>query len=163
MNIRIIYILLLIGHFGNAQSSLDTLLNTHNNNSIPYISVNELKAIQDTVILFDAREKKEYQISHLENAIHVGYNHFSIAHIIQQNIPKNAHIVVYCSLGIRSENISEHLKKAGYTNVHNLYGGIFAWKNNDYPVLNNKNQVTDKVHTYSKEWSKWLYKGKKVY
>jgi len=32
---------------------------------------------------------------------------------------------VYCSLGIRSEVIAKKLKKAGYTNVFNLYGGIF--------------------------------------
>ena len=71
--------------------------------------------------------------------------------------------MVYCSIGIRSEDISEKLKKAGYTNVYNLYGGIFEWKNRNYPVVNPENEVTEKVHAYSKQWGQWLHKGKKVY
>jgi len=70
---------------------------------------------------------------------------------------------VYCSLGIRSEDIAEKLKKAGYNNVLNLYGGIFEWKNKDFTVYNSEGTQTEKIHTFSKEWSKWLTKGIKVY
>ena len=80
-----------------------------------------------------------------------------------QLFTKNTKIVVYCSLGIRSEDIAEKLKKAGYTNVLNLYGGIFEWKNNNYNVFSSGGKATEKVHTFSKEWSKWLLKGEKIY
>ena len=76
---------------------------------------------------------------------------------------KNSKIVVYCSLGVRSEDVAEKLKKAGYSNVYNLYGGIFEWKNNDLEVLNLNEKPTDSIHIYSKAWSKWLKKGVKVY
>jgi 3-mercaptopyruvate sulfurtransferase SseA len=66
-------------------------------------------------------------------------------------------------VGIRSETISEKLKKAGYTDVHNLYGGIFEWKNKDYPVVDSEGKETENVHAYSKVWGKWLNKGVKVY
>lgn len=78
-------------------------------------------------------------------------------------IPKDAQIAVYCSLGIRSETIAIKLKKAGYSNVTNLYGGIFEWKNNDLPIVNRNEIPTDSIHAFSKEWGVWIQKGTKVY
>ena len=66
-------------------------------------------------------------------------------------------------MGYRSERIGEKLQKMGFTNVKNLYGGIFDWKNQDFEVVGMDNLATDSVHTYNKSWSKWLYKGIKVY
>ena len=51
----------------------------------------------------------------------------------------------------------------GYTNVYNLYGGIFEWKNANFKVVDTLGNNTEKVHTFNKTWSKWLQKGKKVY
>ncbi len=164
MKIKISYIFfLVITHFSVAQNSLDELLDRYNSESIPYISVTALKDIQDQVLVLDAREKVEFDVSHLKNAQFVGYDHFQIASILKQNIPKNDTIVVYCSLGVRSEDISEKLKNAGYINVYNLYGGIFEWKNKDYTVVNSEGKITENVHACSKHWAKWLLKGKKVY
>ena len=70
---------------------------------------------------------------------------------------------MYCSSGVRSEDVAEQLKEAGFENVFNLYGGIFEWKNKDNPVVNSKDKETPKVHAFSKEWGVWLHKGKKVY
>ena len=150
-------------HLGYAQDSLEELLDQFNNETIPYITVQDLKAIQDKVVVFDAREQDEYQVSHIKNAIYAGYKEFSLERIALLAIAKDATIVVYCSLGVRSEDISEKLTKAGYTNVFNLYGGIFEWKNNDYPVVNSEEKITEKVHVCSNLWEKWLLKGEKVY
>lgn len=140
------------------QKNLDKLLKKHNDNGVPYISVEELSMPKTKVILLDTREKEEFNISHLKNAIHIGYNNFDIKNIELQIPDKNSKIVVYCSLGIRSETIGEYLKASGYTNVKNLYGGIFQWKNKNYKVYKN-NIETDTIHTFSKSWSKWLKKG----
>ncbi|MEP5341712.1 MAG: rhodanese-like domain-containing protein [Algibacter sp.] len=146
-----------------AQKTIDKLLKKHNTNSIPYINVEELASLKTDAILLDSRELKEYKTSHLKNAIHIGYDHFNID-TLQNRVPnKNSKIVVYCSLGIRSEDVAEKLKKAGYTNVENLYGGIFEWKNNNLPIYNTNEKETDSVHTFSKDWSKWLKKGIKTY
>jgi 3-mercaptopyruvate sulfurtransferase SseA len=66
-------------------------------------------------------------------------------------------------VGYRSGKIGEKLKKMGFTNVYNLYGGIFEWKNRGYEVHNNQNSVTDSVHAYNRAWSVFLRKGVKVY
>lgn len=146
-----------------AQKSIDKLLQQHNKNSVPYITVQELAMPKTKAVILDSRELKEYKTSHLKNAIHVGYDHFKIENV-QKKIPnKNTKIVVYCSVGIRSESIGDSLKKAGYKNVQNLYGGIFEWKSNNLPVYNANEIETDSIHTYNKTWSKWLNKGIKTY
>ena len=75
---------------------------------------------------------------------------------------KNKTIVVYCSIGYRSEKIAEKLRRKGYT-VFNLYGGIFDWKNKGNTVVDSLGNTTEKVHAYNEAWSKWLFNGQKVY
>jgi rhodanese-related sulfurtransferase len=147
----------------NAQKSLDKLLNKYNDNSVPYISVNELAKPNTNPILLDAREIEEYNISHLKNAIYVGYKTFNLETILNTIPNKDKAIVVYCSLGVRSEIVAKKLKNAGYNNVKNLYGGIFEWKNKSLSVYNNKKKETDSIHAFSKAWSKWLKKGISYY
>ena len=148
-----------------SQNSVEEVLDRYNSHSVPYISVEQLKAIQqkDSEILFDAREPEEFQVSHLKNASYVGYKDFSAEEIQQQFPDKDQPIVVYCSLGVRSEKIGEKLQQLGYKNIQNLYGGIFEWKNNNYPVFTSENKETNKVHAYSRRWSKWLKNAEKVY
>ena len=158
-------ILLLFASTTSAQKSLEFVLQANNNESIPYISVSELRNLQlkETVVILDTREMKEYDVSHINSAKYVGYDRFSSEEISANILNKNASIVVYCSLGIRSEDVGEKLKKEGFTNVKNLYGGIFEWKNNDLPLVDSEGKETENVHVYSKFWGNWLKKGKKVY
>lgn len=146
----------------SGQNSLKKLLKKYNTENVSYASVEMIKSNPNYVLL-DARELKEYKVSHLKNAIHVGYDHFNLENTTTKLTDKNATIVVYCSVGIRSEDIAEKLQKAGYKNVFNLFGGIFEWKNKENIVVDSKNQPTENVHTFNKEWSKWLKKGIKVY
>ena len=48
---------------------------------------------------------------------------------------------MYCSIGKRSEKVTQKLKKAGYNNVSNLYGGIFEWVNQGNEVVDTNNKV----------------------
>ncbi|OBX22442.1 MULTISPECIES: rhodanese-like domain-containing protein [Bizionia] len=159
----IIIIICLFSTVTKAQDSLSNLLKRYNSRNIPYISVQELAMPKTNYKILDAREPNEYQVSHLNNAVFVGYRDFKIENVLNEIPNKNDTIVVYCSLGIRSETISKKLKDEGYTSVYNLYGGIFEWKNNDFPVYNRNNVETDSVHAFSKMWGKWLIKGKKAY
>lgn len=156
-------LILFISTFSFSQETISDLLNKYNTNSIPYISVQELAMPKTKAIILDAREPKEYETSHLKDAICVGYDFFNIEDVISTIKNKDAKIVVYCSLGIRSEDIAEKLKKAGYSNIFNLYGGIFEWKNKEFNVYNSEEVETENVHTFSKEWSQWLTKGTKIY
>ena len=153
---------LLLSYLGHSQETIRELLKTYNKESIPYISVQELAMPKTEAILLDARELSEFKVSHLEDAIHVGYDAFNLETTTALLPNKSATIVVYCSLGIRSEDIAEQLKKNGYTNVYNLFGGIFEWKNTNFKVYNKEGE-TENVHAFSHHWSQWLLKGNKIY
>ena len=127
---------------------------------VPEISVDSLNKKNDSVLLVDAREKEEYNVSHLKNAKWVGYKTFILDSL--QNVDKTKPIIVYCSVGYRSEKITEKLLEAGFTNVQNLYGGIFEWKNKKLDVYNDSG-LTNNVHPYNKTWGLWLKTGNKVY
>ncbi len=166
MRYLLLYIaLFLCGHQLLSQSTLSELLQIYNTRSVPYISVEELKMLKEKeqVYLFDAREAKEHAVSRIPSATLVGFSEFSEELITARFPAKDSLIVVYCSLGIRSEEIAEKLVKAGYSNVRNLYGGIFEWKNKGYEVVDKAGNITDSVHTVSGTWAKWLKNGTKVY
>lgn len=159
----ILYIVFLITAISYSQNTLSKLLKKYNTEAIPYISVQELSNHKNEYVLLDTRELKEYKVSQLKNALYVGYDDFNLNSVKKQIQNKNVKIVVYCSLGVRSETIGIKLKEAGYTNILNLYGGIFEWKNQNFKVYNASGNQTEYVHAYSKTWSKWLLKGTKVY
>lgn len=144
-------------------NSIDKLLKKYNSNTVAYLDVNTLDCNKDRYIILDAREKVEFTTSHLKNAVHVGYNDFSIDILKQISKNKKDTIVVYCSVGVRSEDIGERIKNANYSNVYNLYGGIFEWKNKGFHVVDTTNKRTEKVHVFSKKWNKYLTNGIKIY
>ncbi len=131
--------------------------------SVPTVSVQQLnQQLQQkkAPVLIDARSEAEYKVSHIAGARFADYDTFKPSQL--KDVPKHTPVVVYCSVGYRSERVGEQLLKAGYTNVHNLYGGLFEWVNQGNPVYNNRGK-TDKVHAYSRSWGVWLQKGEKVY
>ena len=138
----------------------NTLLKMMLKHDVKEITVPQAAA-KNNVLFIDAREKKEFDVSHIKNAVFAGYDDFSITRL--GGVPKAKEIIVYCSIGKRSENITGKLLKAGYGNVSNLYGGIFEWVNQGNTVVDINNKPTHKVHAYSRFWGKWLDKGEKVY
>lgn len=122
--------------------------------SVPFISVDELKGNTKDYYILDAREPDEYATSHIPGAHYIGYDDLDLSAL--EGIAKDKKIVVYCSIGYRSEKIGEKLLDRGFMNVQNLYGSIFEWSNRGFPVYNADGQVTTKVHTYNKRWSKWI-------
>lgn len=141
--------------------TFDQLLRSMLKKDVPTLSVAELASMPNKPILLDAREKREYAVSHLPGARWVGYETFNLNAL--QEIPKQTPLVVYCSIGVRSEKIGRQLQAAGYTQVKNLYGSLFEWVNQGHPVEKSPGKLTSEVHAYNRAWGVWLQKGKKVY
>lgn len=131
----------------------ELMLNSLLKRNVPEIKVDSLNGILNDVILLDARELKEFEVSSLPKAIYVGYDHFDFKKI--DKLPKNGKIVVYCSVGYRSEKITQKLIAKGFTNVSNLYGGLFDWANHNYPLYHNNTPINS-IHGYNKTWGKWI-------
>lgn len=102
--------------------------NKNNGSSTKSISVEELKLIIENkleVQLLDVREPlEEPQISELiDLKIPLGDIH-NQAHLIS----KKKKVIVFCKSGSRSKRAIEILEKDfGFTNLHNLEGGIISW------------------------------------
>ena len=144
----------------DAQSmAYKTLLKGVYDKEFPLVNIDD-QNILETAIFLDTREREEYEVSHLQNARWVGFNEFDLKRV--KDLDKDKPIVVYCSIGARSQEIGKKLKEAGFLRVYNLYGGIFHWVNEELPVYTN-GQSTQKVHAYNRAWGIWLSKGEKVY
>jgi rhodanese-related sulfurtransferase len=145
---------------GYSQSfAYKTMLSGIYDNDFPTVSIDQ-KKILERAILLDTREKVEFEVSHIKGARWVGYDTFSMVSV--QDLPKEKAIVVYCSVGARSQDIGKKLKAAGYKEVYNLYGGIFHWVNEENPIYQGQS-LTNKIHTYNRAWSIWVNKGEKVF
>ena len=88
------------------------------------ITIQELKnKVSQGAILIDVRSNQEYREGHLQGAVNIP--DFEVQNKIQREVPKkNQLIVLYCQYGGRSRSTMGILKKLGYTNVYNLYGGL---------------------------------------
>jgi len=115
---------------------------------------------KEKIVVLDTRSEKEYKPSHIEHAVFVDYKKPDLS--ILDTINQNTEIILYCTVGYRSEKIGEKVQKLGFKKVFNLYGGITQWVNDGYSVYN-KDGKTNIVHGYSKEWSKWFKSGEVIY
>lgn len=137
---------------------------------VPNISVQDLhkqlaESPKPLYLVFDVREKEEYNLSHIASAIHIdpkmSENDFFTT--FSQQI-SGKHLVFYCSVGERSslliERIQEACKKSGTASVSNLRGGIFRWYNEGLPVVN-ADGITDEIHPFNSLWGMFLEKHPK--
>ena len=136
------------------------MLNSLLSHSVPEITTDSAAKIVDLATFIDARETNEYKVSHIKNAINVGYDELNLAAL--DSIDKSTPIVVYCSVGYRSEKVTEKLIQKGFTNVSNMYGGIFEWSNDEYPLYNG-DVLTKNIHAYNRVWGQWIKTGVKIY
>ncbi len=153
MRMFLLFLVLLGLPDANSQDSLLTVVDQYIDKSVPLISVDSLTNNYDSFTVLDTREREEYEVSHLPKAIYVDFSDFSEVELSSFSLQKP--IVVYCSIGYRSEKIGEKLIAQGYE-VYNLYGGIFHWVNSGFKCLTTTNVETTKVHPYSDEWGKYL-------
>jgi rhodanese-related sulfurtransferase len=136
-----------------ADPAFDQMLDKLLDGTVPQVSTESLATEVDHVVLLDSRSLEEFETSHLPGARWVGYKKFEIDTV--DDLDRNIPVVVYCSVGKRSEIVGEKLQKAGFKNVKNLRGGIFQWANDGRPLVDG-NGPTKNVHPYDRKWGQWL-------
>jgi len=110
-------------------------------------------AVPDQVYLLDIRSEEEWQVSRLAGAEYIGYRGFSLDQVA--HIPRDATVVLYCAVGWRSGRVERQMRDAGFTDVRDLYGGIFRWVNDGFPVIDTTGE-TMRVHGHSPRWGRWI-------
>lgn len=94
-------------------------------NEITVQELKEKKESGDDFFLLDVREGFEYMVSNLDGE-HIPLGDLP-SRVDEIKNHKDAEVVVMCRSGGRSGKAVEFLEKEGFSNVHNLKGGITAW------------------------------------
>jgi rhodanese-related sulfurtransferase len=86
---------------------------------------------RDDVLVLDVREPSEYDQGHIPGVTLIPMG--QVADRLSE-IPKDKTVIVTCRSGNRSGQITDYLRQQGYTDVHNMQGGIQAWQKAGLPV-----------------------------
>jgi rhodanese-related sulfurtransferase len=88
---------------------------------------------EDAVVL-DIRKAEDFARGHIPNAVNIP------ATLVKSRLKeldkyKDKPIIVACHLGHTAGPICSDLRKAGFSAVHRLKGGITEWQNNRFPLV----------------------------
>ena len=105
------------------------------------------------IVIFDVREKKEHQVSHLDGAIQVDPDLDPKVFINKYGEAiRNKIVIYYCSVGRRSSKFASRVNSISpqkqIDQSYNLQGGIFHWRNDEMPLVDIDSETT-LVHPYN--------------
>lgn len=107
-------------------------LSTANSALSPYDATQKMNTGES--IFIDVRDESEFKSGHLLNARSMPVSKFDERlHEIEKFKQKD--IVVYCDSGMRASRAIGKLKKAGFSNLFTLAGGLVAWEKANLPTV----------------------------
>jgi rhodanese-related sulfurtransferase len=86
------------------------------------------------VVSLDVRTADEFAEGHLINAININVESGNFEAEIEK-LDKNTTYAVYCRSGRRSAIAVDLMKKAGFTSLYNLDGGVIDWSASGLPLV----------------------------
>ena len=88
---------------------------------------------QGTTLVLDVRDEKEFASGHLPRARHVPLKELE-QRAAELAKFKEKPVIVTCRTGPRAAAASRVLKRAGFSNVYTLKGGVSAWQQASLPL-----------------------------
>jgi rhodanese-related sulfurtransferase len=120
--LALIIFMLIHSHFGDHISGFASLQPS-----------DAVRLMNDGAFILDVRSVDEFRSGHL-----TGAKNLPLSDIAQKLDSISAHktepTIVYCESGMRSSRACGQLVKAGFTNLHNLSGGVSAWRAANLPL-----------------------------
>lgn len=131
-------------------------------NNVQHIEPEQLVHMNpNDVLIFDVREKDEFDVSHIEGAIQIAPN-ISSSDFEEQygDLIEDKFVVFYCSVGMRSSKlaslVNDVIEDNGANAAYNLTGGVFQWHNENRPLINLSRAVINQVHPYNPYWGRLI-------
>jgi len=93
-------------------------------------------AADGTHTVLDVRTPEEFDSGHLEDAVNIDFYEAAFADEIAQ-LDRDASYVLYCRSGNRSGQTLALMRELGFTDVHDVAGGIVAWSEAGLPITGN--------------------------
>lgn len=112
------------------QDVLDSVLRKHK-----MVSPGEAVTLMndDSTVVIDVREPHEFSEGHINNARSIPLGKLNeMAYEIEPF--KNQPVIVVCHVGTRSGDACKKLLKQGFTQLHEMKGGMQAWQDEKFPV-----------------------------
>ena len=96
--------------------------------------------------LIDVRTSQEFVKYHIRSAKNIDYRSSGFRKEIEK-LDKKKPVLIYCLAGVRSKAVLDIFRKAGFTTVYELRGGINSWSRFGKPIvedLSGKGEMTVK-------------------
>lgn len=103
---------------------------------VPNLSAIEAVALinRDNAIVLDVRSEAEYASGHIVDAKHIPLDALA-ERLNELKKYQNKPILVNCQRGMRSAKACDILRKAEFTQLNNLQGGLDAWLAAKLPIV----------------------------
>jgi rhodanese-related sulfurtransferase len=104
--------------------------------SVDPAGATELINHKDALVV-DVRPVADFAQGHIINARNIPMNGFKKQIATLQKF-KDRPILLTCRSGSQSAMACQHLRKEGFSDVHNLRGGVMAWQSANLPLSKKK-------------------------
>lgn len=94
--------------------------------------VKQMVERKDNVVLLDVREPNEWNLGHIPGAVHIPRGTMETK--VEQVIPRDSEVVIYCAGGNRSALAADTLQQMGYNKVSSMADGWRGWMQVSGPV-----------------------------
>ena len=103
---------------------------------VPNLSPNEAVTLinRSNALVLDVRDDAEFATGHIADAVHIPVADLE-ARLGELKKYKTKTILVNCQRGVRGGKACEILRKAEFTQVNNLQGGLNAWVEAKLPIV----------------------------
>ncbi|NRA54379.1 MAG: rhodanese-like domain-containing protein [Gammaproteobacteria bacterium] len=89
---------------------------------------------RENAVLVDVRAQDDFKKGHIINSRHLALSQIKNNELASLEKVKDSPIIIVCNTGMTSSQACQMLHKAGFTNIHNLQGGISKWKEANLPL-----------------------------
>jgi sulfur-carrier protein adenylyltransferase/sulfurtransferase len=87
--------------------------------------VREMQQRGEQITLLDVRDLHEVNACKIPGTVHISRGNIETK--IEGQVPRDAHVVIYCANGNRSLFVADTMQEMGYANVSSMTGGIRSW------------------------------------
>ncbi len=110
---------------------------------VPSLSAAEAVTLinRNNAVVLDVRDEAEFATGHIADAIHIPVSELE-NRVAELKKYKTKSVLVNCQRGARSAKACEILRKAEFTQVHNLHGGLDAWQQAKLPLVKTSGKAT---------------------
>ena len=94
---------------------------------------------QQRALVLDVRDANEFGSGHITDAVNIPHGSLQ-NRITELEKYKERPVVVVCKMGQHSGSMCTLLKKAGFTNVSRLRGGVSTWRAESLPLVKGRSK-----------------------